>query len=147
MEGNVQQVQQAEAVDSTSTNAIAALEGSAFGTQPLLEPATQPNRKWQQIGTQISDFLANLPDKTARFLLEYNQQIITVALIITTFIALKIVLAVLDAINDIPLVYPTFELIGIGYTTWFFFRYLLNGSTRQELDAQIQFIRNEIYGN
>ncbi|MBW4635710.1 MAG: CAAD domain-containing protein [Iphinoe sp. HA4291-MV1] len=144
MEANVQQ---SEAVDTTSTNGIEALEGSVPGTQPLLPPANQPQNKWQQIGTQISDFLANLPDKTVRFFVEYNQQIITVAFIIAAIIALKLVLAVLDAVNDIPLIYPTFELIGIGYTTWFVFRYLLKTSTRQELAAQIQSIRNEMTGS
>ncbi|KAB8320472.1 hypothetical protein SD81_002435 [Tolypothrix campylonemoides VB511288] len=143
MEANVQQ---SEVVDTTSNNAIAALEGSAIGTQPLLPPATKPNTKWQQIGTQTSEFLANLPDNTLRFFITYNQQIITVALIVTAIIALKVIVAVLDAINDIPLIYPTFQLIGIGYTTWFVFRYLIKASTRQELVAQIQSFRNDIAG-
>ncbi|NMG06752.1 CAAD domain-containing protein [Brasilonema sp. UFV-L1] len=147
MKANVQRVQQAEAVDTTSTNPIAALEGSTPRTQPLLPPATQSHTKWQQIGTQVSDFLANLPDNIVKFFVEYNQQIITVALILAAFLAVKIVLAILDAINDIPLVYPTFELIGIGYTIWFFFRYLIKTSTRQELDAQIESIKNAIYGS
>ncbi|MGH7998040.1 MAG: CAAD domain-containing protein [Brasilonema sp.] len=144
MEDNVQQV---EAVDTTSTNAIAALEGSAPGTQPLLPPATKSNTQLQQIGTQISDFLANLPDNTVRFFVEYSQQIINIALVIAAIIACKVVLAVLDAINDIPLVYPTFELIGIGFTTWFVLRYLVKASTRQELAAQLQSLNNEISGN
>lgn len=143
MEANVQQP---EPVDTTSNNAIAALEGSAPGTQPLLPPA-KPNTKWQQIATQTSDFLAKLPDNTGRFFNQYNQPIITVALIVTAIIAVKVVLAVLDAINDIPLVYPTFKLIGLGYTTWFVFRYLLKASTRQELVAQIQSMRNDIAGS
>lgn len=144
MEANLQQT---EVVDSTSNSAIAALEGSALGTQPLLPPATKPNTKWQQIGTQTSEILANLPDYILRFFIAYNQQIITVALIVTAIIALKILVAVLDAINDIPLVYPTFQLIGISYTTWFVFRYLIKASNRQELVAQIQSIRNEISGS
>lgn len=144
MEANVQQ---SEVIDSTSNNAIAALEGSALGTQPLLPPATKPNTKLQQIGTQTSEFLANLPDSILRFFITYNQQILTVALIFAAIIALKILVAVLDAINDIPLVYPTFELIGIAYTTWFVFRYLIKASTRQELVAQIQSITNDIAGS
>ena len=140
-------LQQTEVIDTTSNNAIAALEGSALGTQPLLPPATKPNTKWQQIGTQTSEILANLPDYILRFFIAYNQQIITVALIVTAIIALKILVAVLDAINDIPLVYPTFQLIGIAYTTWFVFRYLIKASNRQELVAQIQSIRNEIAGS
>ncbi|WP_017315254.1 CAAD domain-containing protein [Mastigocladopsis repens] len=144
MEANLQET---EAVDTTLATPIGALEGSALGTQPLLPPATKPNTKWQQIGTQISDFLSNLPDNTVRFFIEYNQPIITVALIVAAIVTLKVVFAVLDSINDIPLIYPTFELIGIGYTTWFVFRYLIQASTRQELAAQIQSIKNEISGS
>ncbi len=143
MEANLQQT---EVVDSTSNNAIAALEGSALGTQPLLPPATKPNTKWQQIGTQTSEILANLPDYILRFFIAYNQQIITVALVVAAILALKVLVAVLDAINDLPLIYPTFQLIGIGYTTWFVFRYLIKASNRQELVAQIQSFRNEIAG-
>ncbi|ARV60934.1 hypothetical protein BZZ01_22005 [Nostocales cyanobacterium HT-58-2] len=144
MEANVQYP---EVADTTSNNAVAALEGSQIGTQPLLPPATQANTRWEQIGVQISDFLANLPDNTIKFFIEYNRQIINVVLIITAIVALKVVLAILDAINDIPLVYPTFELIGIVYTTWFVFRYLIKASTRQELAAELQSIRNEITGS
>lgn len=144
MEANLQQT---EVIDTTSNNAIAALEGSALGTQPLLPPATKPNTKVQEIGTKTSEFLANLPDNILRFFIAYNQQILTVALIVAAIIALKVLVAVLDAINDIPLVYPTFQLIGIAYTTWFVFRYLIKASNRQELVAQIQSIRNEIAGS
>ncbi|NJR75816.1 MAG: hypothetical protein HC773_23830 [Scytonema sp. CRU_2_7] len=140
-------LQHAEFVDTASENAIAALDSSAPGTQPILPPATKSNTQLQQIGTKISDFLANLPDNTVRFFVEYSQQIINIALIIAAIIACKIVLAVLDAINDIPLVYPTFELIGIGFTTWFVLRYLVKASTRQELAAQISVYENDISGS
>lgn len=53
-------LQHAEFVDTASENAIAALDSSAPGTQPILPPATKSNTQLQQIGTKISDFLANL---------------------------------------------------------------------------------------
>lgn len=144
MEANLQQTQ---VIDTTSHHPIAALEGSALGSQPLLMPATKSNTKAQEIGKQISEFLADLPDNLLRFLIAYNQQIITVALIVAAIIAIKVLVAVLYALNDIPLVYPTFQLIGISYTSWFVFRYLIKASTRQELVAQIQSMRNEIAGS
>jgi hypothetical protein len=140
-------IQQPEVADSTANHSIAALEGTQLGTQPLLPPATKPNTQWQQIGTQISELLANLPDNTVRFYREYNQLIISVALLFAAILSLRIILAVLNAINDIPLVYPTFELIGLTFTTWFVFRYLIQASTRQELADQIQSMRNEVSGS
>ena len=55
-------------------------------------------------------------------------------------------MAVLDALNDIPLVAPTFELIGIGYSVWFVYRYLLKASTRQELTGEISTLKSQVMG-
>ena len=68
-----------------------------------------------------------------------------VALIVTAIVTGKIVLAILDAIgNDIPLLEPIFELIGIGYGTWFVLRYLIKSSSRQELAEEIQSLKQQI---
>ena len=48
--------------------------------------------------------------------------------------------------NDIPLVSPTFELIGIGYSVWFVYRYLLKASTRQELTHEISTLKTQVVG-
>jgi len=58
-------------------------------------------------------------------------------------ITVKVVLAVLDALNDIPLLTPTFELVGIAYSVWFVNRYLLKASSRQELAEEIQSLRDK----
>jgi len=48
-------------------------------------------------------------------------------------IVLKVTLAVAEAINDIAFLGTFFELVGLGYLTWFAGRYLLNGANRQQL--------------
>ena len=53
-------------------------------------------------------------------------------------LALKVVLAIMDALDDIPIVAPTLELIGVGYSVWFVSRYLLKSSTRQELAQKVE---------
>ena len=53
----------------------------------------------------------------------------------------------LDALNGIPLVSPTFELIGIGYSAWFVNRYLLKASNRQELAQEIQGLKQQVVGS
>ncbi|MBR8840164.1 MAG: CAAD domain-containing protein [Stigonema ocellatum SAG 48.90 = DSM 106950] len=136
--------QQSQSVDTTLTEPIAALEGSKLGTQPLLPPAKEPLPQWQQIGGKILEFLEQLPEYLGTFFNQYRQPIISIALIIAAIVTFKLVLAVLDAINDIPQVQLVFELIGIGYVTWFIFRYLLKGSSRQELGAQIRSIQKDI---
>ena len=41
----------------------------------------------------------------------------------------------LNAVEKLPLVPALFELIGIGFTGWFIYRYLLFKPDRQELRA------------
>jgi hypothetical protein len=147
MEANAQQLQPFDEVpDTTTSTPVAAIEG-VKPNQPLLPPsAAKSQEKWQQIGEEVSQFLASLPDIIVKFFWQYQQLIVTVVLIAAAIVTVRVILAVLDAINDLPLLYPFFELIGISYTTWFVFRYLLKTSTRQELVEQIQSIKNEILG-
>ncbi|WP_292728569.1 CAAD domain-containing protein, partial [Nostoc sp. JL31] len=143
-------VQQSKSIDITSTEAMptavnyAAVESSDLDTQPLLIPDNQPLPQRQQIGGKISAFLEQLPKYLGSFSTEYQMPIICFATIITATIAVKLILAVLDVINEIPQLNLVFELTGIGYLIWFVFRYLFKASTRQELAAQISFIQKEI---
>lgn len=139
------QVQQPQSSDTTSPNAVGALEGTK-PTQPVLPPASRSSSKWQQTGTQVSDFLAKLPESIGSFFKEYQQLIIATIILFASIIGLRVILAVLDAVNDIPFVYPIFELIGICYTTWFVFRYLIKASTRQELVEQFRSMKSDSFG-
>lgn len=112
-----------------------------------LPPAPQTDEQWKRVGTQISSFLAELPDYLGKFFNDYKQPIISIALILTAIISVKVVLAVLDALNDIPLLAPTFELIGIAYSAWFVNRFLLKASKRQELAQEIQGLKQQVIGS
>lgn len=135
---------QPEYVDSTSPEAIATSEPAPLAKLP---PAAQSDEQWRRVGTQISDFLAQLPDYLGRFFNDYKQPIISVGLIFGSIIAVKVVLAVLSALNDIPLLSPTFELVGIAYSAWFINRYLLKASSRQELAQEIEGIKGQVVGS
>lgn len=140
------QVQETQYADSTSPEAIKA---SAEPGAPLakLPPAPQSNEQWRQVGAQVSIFLRDLPKYISGFFNQYQQQIIVVALLIAGVISVKVVLAVLDALNDIPLLAPTFELIGIGYSIWFANRYLLAASKRQELSGELDSLWQQVVGS
>jgi hypothetical protein len=128
----------------TSSEVIVTSEPAPLAKLP---PAPQSEEQWQRVGTQISDFLAQLPDYIGKFFNDYKQPITSVALIITSIITVKVVLAVLAALNDIPLLSPTFELVGIGYSVWFVNRYLLKASTRQELGEEIEALKGQVIGS
>ncbi|MBC1225353.1 CAAD domain-containing protein [Nostoc sp. UCD121] len=140
------ELQQDQYVDTASPNQIKALKGSESGNLAMLPPASENEEQWQKIGRQISIFLVKIPEYIGSFYQEYKMLIIGFALLVITVTALRIFLAVLNAINDIPLLSPFLELIGLGYTIWFTFRYLLKDSTRQELAAEIRLLKKQTLG-
>lgn len=106
--------------------------------QTAFSPTSQSIQKGQWILTQVKDFLSQLSENLGSFFGENQQLLINLGLIFGAIIAFRVSLAVIAAINEIPLVAPTFELVGIGYSIWFISRYLLNTSSRQELGQKIQ---------
>ncbi|HEY9631483.1 MAG TPA: CAAD domain-containing protein [Coleofasciculaceae cyanobacterium] len=100
----------------------------------------------KQVGEKISVFLADLPDYLTEFFGQYKRPIVTIGLIFTAIITVKLLLAVLDAINDIPLLSPLFELIGMGYTAWFVYRYLWKAENRRELSTDLNSMKEQVIG-
>ncbi|MBE9155739.1 CAAD domain-containing protein [Nodosilinea sp. LEGE 06152] len=119
------------------------VDTSESTTDSLGEEAT---RQVQIVWDKVSGLLGDLPDYVSVFFKRYRRPIVTVGLIIAAIIAVKLVLALLDAINDFPLLAPTFELIGLIYSGWFLYRYLLKASNRQELLGDIAAIRDQVLG-
>lgn len=110
-------------------------------------PASEAyQEQWRQIGEKTYTFLASLPDYVTEFFSQYRRPIVTIALVFGAFLSVKLTLALLDAINDIPLLAPTFELVGLGYTAWFVYRYLLRANNRQELGDEIKSLKDQIVG-
>ncbi|KAF8107125.1 hypothetical protein N665_0126s0043 [Sinapis alba] len=50
------------------------------------------------------------------------------------------------AINSVPLLPKVMELVGLGYTGWFVYRYLLFKSSRKELAEDIDSLKKKIAG-
>ncbi|KAI4328867.1 hypothetical protein L6164_021190 [Bauhinia variegata] len=53
---------------------------------------------------------------------------------------------IVGAINSVPLLPKIFELVGLGYTGWFVYRYLLFKSSRKELAEDIEEIKKKVTG-
>jgi hypothetical protein len=116
------------------------------GSITKLQPPVQSPEEWLKYGQQISGFLGTLPDYAGKFFNQYKQPLVSIGLVVTAIVTVKVLLAVLDSLNGIPLVAPTFELIGIGYSAWFVYRYLLKASTRQELTSEITTLKSQVVG-
>jgi hypothetical protein len=111
---------------------------------PPPEPST--DQPWQEWVQPVSEFLSKLPDYVGGFFYNYQQPLLSLGLILAGIITVKITLAVLDAINDIPLLAPVFELVGIGYTAWFVYRYLLKVESRKELATEFKALKGQVVG-
>jgi hypothetical protein len=111
-----------------------------------IQVSTPSNEQWKRVGDRISAFLADLPEYLTDFFGEYRRPIITVSLIIAALIAVKLLLAILDAINDIPLMSSLFELVGMGYSAWFIYRYVWKAENRQELSNDFNALKAQIFG-
>ncbi len=139
------ETQQNEATTSPETQNVNVNneEGGAIAKVP---PSEEQSENWQQVKDQVLSVLSGLFDYVGQFFGEYRRPITNVALLVLALIALDILLAVLDAVNDIPLIAPLLELVGLGYSIWFVIRYMLRASTRQELSGQVQSLTDQVLG-
>jgi hypothetical protein len=129
-----------EASNSESLNPETVAEQTATNS------TTSTTEELLQIGLQISQFLKQLPSYIKRFFEAYKSPIIIIGLILAAIVTLKLMVAVIDALNDLPLFAASFEVIGIGFVIWFVYRYLLKASTRQEIALEIQILKEQIIG-
>ena len=137
-----------EVVETQETTATTTLNNDTAGVitaKPAAKtvPADNAVQEYLNIGTsfltQIFDILKDVIDSNQKLL-------VNLLLIFLGVIAVKVTLAIISAINDIPLLAPTFELVGLGYTGWFVYRYLLTNSSRQELGQEFKSLKNQVMG-
>ncbi|MEG3978418.1 glutamate--tRNA ligase, partial [Microcoleus sp. herbarium8] len=118
---------------------------SSSGTTQVIITEEPPSQA-QQIKEQIISILSEFPAYIGSFYEQYKSPLTVVGVILASIVSLKVLLGIVDELNDIPLLAPTFELIGIGYTAWFVYRYLLRSSNRQQLGQEIQALKEQIFG-
>ncbi|MFK8186000.1 MAG: CAAD domain-containing protein [Phormidesmis sp.] len=100
----------------------------------------------KRVAAQVVDNLGELPKYFGEFFQEYRRPLLALSLIFGAFISVKLTLAILDAINDVPVLAPLFELIGLLYSGWFIYRYLLKASNRSELASEMNALKDQILG-
>ncbi len=104
------------------------------------------NQSLHPMKEEVLAFLSQLPENLGSFFKEYKRPLTTVGLIIAFLITFKILVGLVEIINEIPLIKPTFETVGLGYSAWFIYRYLLKAGNRKELSADFDTLKEEILG-
>lgn len=100
----------------------------------------------KRMTAQVVDKLGYLDKYFGEFFVEYKRPLIALGLFFGFFLSIKMTLAILDAINDVPVLAPSLELIGLLYSGWFIYRYLLKASNRSELASEMNAIKDQILG-
>ena len=139
-------MQEPETVETKTSETQVPEINNPTGTITKIQPSTQSQEQWLKYGEQLSSFFQQFTDNAGTFFNQYKQPLVVFGIGVAALIAVKVVLSILDALNDIPLVAPTFELIGIGYSAWFIYRYLLKASTRNELTSEITTLKTQVVG-
>ncbi|NEP39744.1 MAG: hypothetical protein F6K25_09000 [Okeania sp. SIO2G4] len=116
------------------------------GSLTTVSNSEETSDQFQDIKNQVLEILSELPAIISGFFGQYQKPIVTLGLILGVIVTLKVMLAVIESLNDIPLLAPTFELIGIIYSGWFIYRYLLRASNRQELSVELQAWKEQLLG-
>ncbi len=134
-----------EVVETQETTTV--LNGESAGTIASTPPKSSPTDSAVQEYLNIgSKFLSQIFDYLKEFIDNNQKSLVNLLLIFLGIIAVKVTLAIISAINDIPLLAPTFELVGLGYTGWFVYRYLLTKSSRQELVQEFESLKTQVVG-
>ena len=66
----------------------------------------------EPVWDSVMSYLANVPDYIGSFFSGYKKPLIVLGAILASFVTVKVTLAVLDAIDDIPLLAPILQLVG-----------------------------------
>ncbi len=109
-----------------------------------LQVGDRPLQEWLDV---VFDFISKTPAKIASFFSDYQKPLLVLLLIVGSLAAVYITLAVLDAINDLPLLGSILELVGLAYGGWFIWRYLLKASSRDELLQEFESLKSQVIGS
>lgn len=117
--------------------------GTITPTKTKPSPADSQVQEYLNIG---ASFLSRIFEYLTEFIDQNQKLLVNLLLIFLGIVAVRVTLAVVSAINDIPLLAPMFELVGLGYSGWFVYRYLLTKSSRQELVQEFEALKTQVVG-
>jgi hypothetical protein len=117
-----------------------------LGTLATGQKGPITDQAWQEWLQPVWEIVGKIPELTGQFFADNKQPLISLGIILLGIVSVKILVAVLDAIDDIPLLAPMLQLVGLGYTAWFVWRYLWKASNRQELLGELGAFKDQIFG-
>lgn len=131
---------------TTQTKTTTDFEDTSFKDTTFKDTTSDTMAQIRRVSDQVLSRFGELPKYFSEFVDEYRRPLIALGLFFGVFVAIKLTLAILDAINDVPVLAPLFELIGLIFTGWFILRYLLKASNRRELTSEMNALKDQVLG-
>ncbi|MBE7383653.1 MAG: valine--tRNA ligase [Leptolyngbya sp. SIO1E4] len=129
--------------------------GSTVSSAPPAAAGTASDSvNFEAIKSEVTDFWVTMRPLLEepliylqRFFSDVRRPAISLAILATLLVTLRVLSAVTGALESIPFVAPIFKLIGVGYTIWFVSQHLLYVEKRRQTWQQVERWRREILGN
>lgn len=129
--------------EETESEAVAVEVEIAPPEQLALVVETAPEKSQLSLN-KVANVIGNLPEYLDEFLGNYGKPLITVGLVLTLLIVLRVVLVIVGTVNSLPLLQTLFELIGVLYSIAFVKNNLLLASDRHNLAQQVRSLKTEV---
>ena len=98
-------------------------------------------KDWNQIITDVLAPFAKSPGFLRYFLTEYKGLVVFSLFLLVAFLPLRLMLAVLEGVNSIPLLGGFFELLGMVVTG----RYFVNPQNRKDFAGKLQWLMTQVF--
>lgn len=101
----------------------------------------------KEIGAKLDDFMKNFETQFEETYAVYKKPLNLSLVLFAAALSAAIASGVLGVLNAIPFVAPLLELIGLGYSAWFAYNYLVYAEKRQKLVADYHQLKTKITGD
>ncbi|WP_242031875.1 CAAD domain-containing protein [Microcoleus sp. FACHB-672] len=119
----------------------------AFASRGL-EPSQPkpPSFDEETVWIKVLQPFLKAPTYLGEFFNEYKGPVVTGAGVLVALVMGNVIVELIEGINDIPLIAPALELIGIGYTSWFIYRYGTSTAGRQAFYQEFKALKEQFVG-
>ncbi|MGB3193149.1 MAG: CAAD domain-containing protein [Limnoraphis sp.] len=116
----------------------------------LNENLFQENESYKEkfllFGYQASNFIDNVPDYIKYFWSAYKQVIFVFVYALLALLIFVIITTIIKALDGLPLIATFFQSVGILYTIWFSFRYIITAEKRRKLISNFNELKKNVIG-
>ncbi len=102
---------------------------------------------WETVQAKAPGVFDEILSAIPAFFQNNRQLLINLGVFFLALVAAKLLFAGLDAIDDLPLVAPLLEIVGLVYVVKFIWDYLLREQDRHKLAEKFDRVKAEVLGN